>query len=62
MNIYRKTIAKLKKTMKSVQDEYDALLENMKQEQEPLLYMDCASEDDVNVIYKEVMDKVGNAK
>lgn len=46
MNIYRKTIAKLKKTMKSVQDEYDALLENMKQE-EPLLYMDCASEDEL---------------
>ena len=47
MNIYRKTIAKLKKIMKSVQDEYDALLENMKQEEEPLLYMDCASEDEL---------------
>ena len=47
MNIYRKTIAKLKKTMKSVQDEYDALMENMKQEEQPLLYMDCASEDEL---------------
>ena len=47
MNIYRKTIAKLKKIMKSGQDEYDALLENMKQEEEPLLYMDCANEDEL---------------
>lgn len=32
MNIYRKMIAKLKKIIKSVQDEYDALMENMKKE------------------------------
>lgn len=47
MNVYRKTIAKLKKIMKSVQDEYDALMENMKKEEEPLLYMDCANENEL---------------
>ena len=47
MNIYRKAITKLKKVLKSVQDEYDELLENMKQEEEPLLYMDCKNEEEL---------------
>lgn len=55
MNIYRKTISKLKKIMKSVQDEYDALLEN---DGEKLIHVRNLGRKS----FKEVMDKVGNAK
>lgn len=42
MNIYRKTIAKLKKIAKSVQKEYDKALRN-----KTLVYMDCKNENEL---------------
>lgn len=48
MNIYGKTIARLRKIRNATQDEYEAILKTMKQdESEPLVYMDCANEEEL---------------